>query len=199
MDSLPQKYDKETIFENLWNELGMAAHNRKHAWHIVQLASYDGAYADNRSVVLRDVDKNERSLVCHTDIRSPKVKQIQNHPDVCWLAYEPEQRVQVRLYATATIHNQNAYAHERWMTAGLSSRLCYANKYAPSVVVEKFSDLENNTITSDNFDETVAEKNFAVIRTYVYRIDWLYLKHRGHIRAAYEYLNGQWVSNWLAP
>ena len=68
--------DLETIEQTVWSELARAPRERSHGWRVGVLATTDGRMADARSIVLRDCDPSERSVVFYADSRSPKVQQI---------------------------------------------------------------------------------------------------------------------------
>lgn len=199
MKNFRGKLDKAEILQNIWIELAAAAQTRHHAWHLMQLSSISNNAPTIRTVVLRAVDEPRASVICHTDVRSPKVMEIHNNPGVCWHAYDPEQRIQIRLSARAEINHQDAYAHTRWEESSLDSRLCYANRYAPSEHLPASSDLEKNSVLKEAFDDLLAEKNFAVITSVIHSIEWLYLRHEGHSRVRFDRNNGAWEGKWLAP
>ena len=64
----------------VWQELTRAARERGHAWRHAVLATVDGEAADARTVVLRDLDRDSRTLLIYTDARSPKLAQIAARP-----------------------------------------------------------------------------------------------------------------------
>ena len=64
------------IFLSQWNQLELAVKDAKHNYHLFALSTIDANSPDLRTVVLRNVNKNKYSISFHTDIRSPKFKQI---------------------------------------------------------------------------------------------------------------------------
>ena len=59
------------IEATVWRELVACPRHKAHGWRVGALATRDGDRADARSVVLREVDAESRSLIFFTDARSP--------------------------------------------------------------------------------------------------------------------------------
>ena len=74
LDSLP------AIEAALWRELAAAAQDPGHGWRRMVLATRSGETADARTLVLRELDRDERALLFYTDARSAKVLQIAERP-----------------------------------------------------------------------------------------------------------------------
>ena len=83
------------------------------------------------TVVLRDTVRTTRELHIHTDSRSAKVEELHRQPTCQVLTYHPAEKIQLRLDATANIHQENDVAREIWAQAPLSSRRCYLAQEAP--------------------------------------------------------------------
>jgi len=145
-----------------------------------------------RTVVLRAADPDERLLVCHTDLRSPKLRQLSLDPRVHWLFYDAGAKLQLRIGARASLHQGDALARERWAASRERSRECYRNPFAPGTPVEA-PEVATRLLAEDGF------ANFAVIRTEVLEFEWLYLRAAGHRRARFTWRDAAWQGAWLAP
>jgi pyridoxine/pyridoxamine 5'-phosphate oxidase len=72
-----------------WEELTRATQEREHGWRIMTLATVESGRAEARSVTLREAYAATDRLVFFTDDRSPKLQQIQTHPQGTLLAWCP--------------------------------------------------------------------------------------------------------------
>jgi pyridoxine/pyridoxamine 5'-phosphate oxidase len=87
----------EKILNGIWQLLqrGVARFNDPFHEPVLATAGSDGSSL--RTVILRQFNKAERLLVCHTDSRADKVKQISDYARVCWLFYHPKNKIQLRI------------------------------------------------------------------------------------------------------
>jgi pyridoxamine 5'-phosphate oxidase len=156
-----------------------------------------------RTVVLRNVDTKNKTILLHTDIRSGKWQGLEKNNVVSWLFYDAPSRFQIRLGGTAKLHQNDLVADEAWSRSNANSRKIYLGENAPSEI----SDVPTSGLdakfetTNPILEETeIGRKNFGVVVTKVNWIDWLWLSSGGHRRAKFEYdaeLNLQ--SSWLVP
>ena len=144
-----------------------------------------------RTVVLRGFNPATRCITIHTDRRSPKIQEIRQTPQVALHAYDTGAAIQLRLEATATIHIQDDVANEAWARTPPMSRVVYAVEPPPGKPVSAPPPPPEST------DETAA--NFAVLRLTFDRLEWLWLSHEGHRRAAFTWNNAACHATWLAP
>ena len=57
-----------------------------------------------RTIVLRKVIEDQRSILFFTHSQSAKVKQLDANPACSLLVYHPKQQIQIRLMASANVH-----------------------------------------------------------------------------------------------
>jgi len=157
-----------------------------------------------RTVVLRQVDPDRASLIFHTDRRSPKVKQITNHPSVEWLFYDPATGIQIRAAGAATIRSNDEVSSNAWAKVPAANRPNYC------AVVPPGTHLENNAAIfphewppegpSDEQTES-GMANFAVVVTRVSSFDWLQLSAPVNRRLQFQYNERieKWEKCRLAP
>lgn len=181
----------DEILQNIWASLREGADRGTHPFHTPVLASAFGPDPDVRTVVLQQADEQRRQLICHTDIRSPKVSGFGQNPRAAWLFYDRQAKVQLRLLGKVSIHHDDEVAAARWEKSSPSSRRCYHAAHAPGLVLA--GDDTRAAELDEGFD------NFAVISSGVFAIDWLFLQATGHLRARFEWGGGHWQGDWIAP
>src|SRR5262245_57476455 len=96
-----------TLREEIWRRLAAAPANPAAPFRLPSLATVRAGFSTTRIVVLRRVNEAVRELEFHTDIRSPKIRDLRACPRVEWLFHDPAARVQVRAVARAAIHFQD--------------------------------------------------------------------------------------------
>ena len=201
-DSFPID-DLDGAFSAVWRMLGEGASDRRRAFHTPTLISVglDG-WPKARTVVLRAADPSGATLRCHTDLRSPKVAEFADNPKVGVLAYDPGQKLQVRLQGFARIDKNGEVADAAWASSTLWARRCYAAPLAPGTR----SDAPHGNLPEGLSDRQPTQDeaeggrgNFAAITVDVRQIDWLYLLAAGHRRGLHARDGDQWRHDWLAP
>jgi len=175
-----------------WEMLADGVKRAAAPFHTPVLGTQTQSGPELRTVVLRAVDSAQRLLLCHTDLRSPKLRQISLESGVRWLFYDPDAKLQLRVAAVASLHQGDDLARERWLASRERSRECYRNPFAPGTPVDE-PESATALLKEDGF------ANFAVIRTEVTTFEWLYLRAAGHRRARFEWQEGSWQGAWLAP
>jgi 3-hydroxyisobutyrate dehydrogenase len=194
MNDWSLKFDLTAIDEGVWQLLQQAVGTYKAPFHNAVIATVNGDVPDVRTVVLRRVVSTERTLFFHTDTRSPKIKQLQEQPMLTWLFYDAGLRMQLRCYARAVIHTNDAVADFGWEHARLPSKLCYTLATAPGTLLDEpdLIDLNRKEVEPELLE--TARSYFAVVETKVDSLDWVFLHHQGNRRAYFDYLKGsfQW-------
>jgi len=195
-------YSFEAILAESWAMLGHGVNNAEDPFHHPVLGTTGTDGVSMRTVILRRVIQAERTLICHTDLRSGKVVEIQNDPRVCWLFYHPEHQVQLRLLGHATLHTNDPLADTQWAALPLRSRRIYCSLDAPGVVrddpvsgLPKFL-LHRNPTPEES---EAGRPNFAVIATRVDTMDWLLLTTQGNQRAYFSWVGDEMTTMWLTP
>lgn len=194
--------DLSEILGDAWARLVSGASSGRQAFHTPVLSTIDGrGEPDARVVVLRRVVPCERVLICHTDARSPKVRQLADRSRAAWCFYDASAKLQLRCWGVTSIHTDDALADERWDASEPSSRRCYLAPYPPG---------ETSPTPSPNLPDGVRGRvpaveetlpgraRFAALRTVVDRLDWLYLAHDGHRRACFDWTEGgERIDRWV--
>ena len=119
------------VLDNIWLMLEQGAVDMDDPFHWPVLGTNIEDGCSLRTVILRKVNASERTLVCYTDTRSAKVKEITNCPHTSWLFYDPKNKIQVRTSGYARLHAHDPYADRLWADISTTSRLNYCTAQPP--------------------------------------------------------------------
>jgi 3-hydroxyisobutyrate dehydrogenase len=194
--------DLDEVYFKIWDLLSSGLKNRNAPFHIPVFICGNKDKSDGRIVVLRGVDKKEKKIWFHADIRSNKIKILKSYPKATLLFYDKHEKIQLRISSKVKINYQNNTTVESWKKTAHMSRQCYLGSKVPgSNSSEATSGLTENI---DNMKYTIEEseigyKNFCVIENYIKSIEWLYLAAKGHRRAYFSLKNSSVMKKWLIP
>ena len=166
----------------LWRELTAAPRDREHPWRTPVLATTDGEVGDARTVVVREVDPQARTLLVYTDARAPKAAQIARHPLGTLVAWSPRLSWQLRLRVRLALQADGLAASSHW------ARL----KLAPGAQ-DYLSALPPGSVLDNAIGARGERAHFALIEATVDSIDWLELHAQGHRRAAFDAAGARWL------
>jgi hypothetical protein len=181
-------------------ERGVAHFNDPFHWPVLGTTGEEGCSL--RTVILRRFILPERILVCHTDSRAPKAREIGRSNRVTWLFYHPKKQVQLRISGQATLHTDDSFADDQWAATRITSRLNYCAEHPPGFPVEAPSSglpdfLLNKVPTL--LESERGRKHFMTISCRFNSIDWLILKITGNQRARFEWDGDQMHATWVIP
>ena len=161
----------KNILDNAWQLLAAGCADPQHGYHWPVLASTasDGG-PDARTVVLRALSADHRTLQIHSDAQAGKLAQLRSDPRVCLVFYHGAARTQVRVRGEASLHLDDALAQIAWTRLSVHSQALYDGP-----------------------------ARFAVLTVTIRQIDWLLLDPSGHRRAAFEWTEGLLQARWLDP
>ncbi|WP_395617672.1 pyridoxamine 5'-phosphate oxidase family protein [Aquirufa sp.] len=193
-------FSLEDLEQDIWVRLVTGAVKSRNPFHTPCVATMDKGEISLRTVVLRKALAKERELRFHTDIRSPKWKELSLNPSISALFYDAGDRIQLRVKGKAVLHYKNDLTAEAWKNTTSSSRRCYLTLHSPSSFAEIPTSGLSEEIEQENF--TLAESemgysNFGIVSIQVHSIDWLWLNHAGHRRAFFDYTDGSF--QWMIP
>lgn len=194
----------DDIATHAWAQLVRGVKDRKHGFHLPTLCTIDDEGRPSaRTVVLRKVLPDERVIICHTDVRSPKASDVRERAHTGWMFYDTGIKEQVRAQGRAEVLHEGDIADAHWAASRASSRRCYLAPHTPSAGVEEESPNLPAEFIKQNPTEEQTEAgraNFAVIRCVVDRLEWLHIKHDGHRRAGFSWDGaGVRTETWLTP
>lgn len=189
------------ILKSIWKNLDLGTLQRRHPFHLPVFGTMDGNEPNMRIVVLRRFWRKPPALAFHTHLGSPKIAQIEANPNVYWLFFHPEDRLQIRIKGKAEIHTSDELHEEQWLSTELFSRRCYVGEAPTQPSKTPTSGLPENLIDREPTREE-SEKgkaNFVVITSTIDEIDCLEMNVRGHRRSLFTWKNGQLETKWLTP
>lgn len=190
------------ILKKIWKNLDLGTLDRSHPFHLPTFGTVCNQAPDLRVVVLRRFWRRPPQLAFHAHRGSPKINQLRANPNVYWLFYHPDEKLQIRIRGTATLHTDGELHAEQWLATELFSRRCYVGE-APT----RESDKPTSGLPEDLIDrrptpeESEAGKsNFVVVCSTIDRIDCLEMNVKGHRRSLFEWHeNGELCTKWLTP
>ena len=192
----------DSLLPQIWNALETGCRDLHHPFRTPALGTVSATGAELRTVVLRAVEPTPRLLVCHSDFRAGKIRDLQRHPQVQWLFYHPQDKIQICARAIATVHRHDAVAEAAWRKTPLPSRVNYGTRFAPGTKIKNPDDawpasLRNRELTLE--ESEAGWPNFAVIVTRVEQFEFLQLDPDGHRRVAFTRNGKRFVSTRLVP
>ena len=194
--------DLDKIYLKVWDLLKIGLQNRDLPFHITVFICGDKNKSDGRIVVLRGIDKKEKKIWFHSDIRSNKIKILKSNPKATLLFYDKSEKIQLRISGKTKINYQNQISKISWDKTAHLSRQCYLGDKAPGSDATGptsglTTDVDNLKYTKE--ESEIGYKNFCVIETFINSIEWLYLAAKGHRRAYFYLKNNSLEKKWLIP
>jgi len=156
-----------------------------------------------RTIVLRKYDSSKDEMLFYTDIRSDKVKDLNENPVVSVLFWHPRKKMQIRTIGQVEILHGDPLCEQHWNNIPPLGRLSYATQLAPSALLKEASDnLDPKVWHSEEpplREETdYAFQNFAILKVQIEEIEILLLSYDGHRRAQFVQKD-QWNGSWIVP
>ena len=201
--NIPDYYNNlDKIYTKVWDLLNLGLLDRNAPFHLPVFICGKDKNFEGRTIVLRGINKKNKNLWFHTDIRSKKINILKNNPKASFLFYDKDKKIQLRIFGNTKINYQNDITLESWKKTIHMSRQCYLGEKIPGdVVAGPTSGLSEKV---DNFKYSLEEseigyKNFCLIETFVTSIEWLYLAAKGHRRARFIFTNDLVEKKWIIP
>jgi pyridoxamine 5'-phosphate oxidase len=193
MDSgFTNKNSLETIESDLWILLKTACTERNHGWRLPVLATQAGHSIRQRTIVLRDVLPDHRRLLFHTDLRSPKIAQIQMNPNASLLFYDHASAVQLQVSGQVSVETYSPQADRLWEISPPESLRSYLAPQTPGTPADNPDDNLPESVRGRIPERSEIEPgrcHFAILRFEVSDIEWLQLDREGNRRARFYYRN----------
>jgi hypothetical protein len=190
------------ILKTIWKNLDLGTLDRQHPFHTPVFGTIAENEPNLRIVVLRRFWRRPARLAFHAHKGSPKIAELNANPNVYWLFYNPQEKMQVRIKGTAEILNSGELHEEQWLATELFSRRCYIGE-APTLVSDRpTSGLPEDLIERKPTHEEseVGKANFVVVSSTINEIDCFELHVKGHRRSLFTWHeNGEVCTKWLTP
>ena len=192
----------DKIYLKIWDLLKTGLSDRDLPFHIPVFICGHDSNADGRMVVLRGINRKDKNLWFHTDIRSKKINFLKSNKNAIILFYDKSEKIQLRICGSTNINYKNEITKRSWKKTAHMSRQCYLGNKAPGA--SSLNPTSGLTSAVDNLKYTIEEseigyENFCVIDTYIKSIEWLYLASKGHRRAYFHFNKNQLEKKWLIP
>jgi pyridoxamine 5'-phosphate oxidase len=192
----------EGVLQEAWKMLKRGAVRFNDPFHRPVLGTTGEDDPGLRTVILRQLILPDRVLVCHTDARAAKVKEICLANRVAWLFYHPKRKIQLKITGPATLHADDHFADQQWATVKPTSRLNYCAIEAPGTPIERPSaglpDFLLHKIPTLLESES-GRRNFMVVAGRIDTMDWLNLRVFGNRRARFNWDKSGLGATWLIP
>jgi pyridoxamine 5'-phosphate oxidase len=175
----------DSTLDQVWTLLARGTKDRRAATRHMTLATVGKDGPEQRTLVLRGVDRAHGTIDLHTDLRTPKVSQISNEPRVALHCWDARAHLQIRAKGTATVLTGTDVDH-LWDRVPDPSRRAYGATPPPG------TPLPDNThpVGQD-------QAAFAVLRITLTSLDTLHLGRDQHRR--FSFASPDWTGIAIAP
>lgn len=178
------KDDLSGVDHTLWQRLQNARNEGGDPLLTPALATLGAHYPQQRSVVLRKVDENERSLYFFTDARSEKVTELRANPNAALHFYHHPEKLQLRFNGRVNILRSGALRDRFFAEVQKEELVSYGTERPPGAHI---SQPEADYMVLDS----LAERHFCVLQFQAQRLEALQLNGDHHYRVEFLYENGQ--------
>lgn len=186
----------DKAFTNIHDQLKRAGVDTRHKFRFFSVATVtdsDNPIPHSRFVVLRSFYE-DWSFEFYTDHRSSKVEEIEANPVISALFWDPSKRVQVRIEANVSLHNEDDIAAERWKDVQGDAQKAYTSVPAPGKAIPSPGDAHiwPESHTSDYFTVAICTPT---------RIKTLQISGMEHLafECSREEGSSAWKKTWIAP
>jgi general stress protein 26 len=183
------------LYQLIWKKIEKAVVSRHEAWHLVTVGTVRENEPEIRTLVLRGASAEQGTLWMHTDMRSPKCRDIEKAPQGSLLFYDPHDRWQLRMKGVFSLDSNSDLSESAWNKTTASARRCYQGPAAPGTPSEEIA----TNLPSENVEPSFGRENFSRLIFTVSKMDWLFLRAEGHQRAQWELLSKEVRGTWLNP
>ncbi len=177
----------QEIEKQIWLLLQESVKTAKSAFHQGIIATINNDFPEQRTVVLRNINLDEKTLRFHTDIRSEKINHLRQNNALSWLFYDAELKLQLRIYTKATIHHTNDMADRAWENSRLASKMCYTTQAKSGSILPEPEMIDVNKKDIEPELLNFAYNNFCVIETKAFAMDFVFLNAKGNKRGFFDY------------
>lgn len=156
----------------------------KHPFRYPVLSTLINGRPESRILVLRKVTAPMLTLLMYSDLRTGKVRALEENPEASVLFWHPKLSVQVRAATRASVVRSGDLWEEAWKNVAPERKAEYNTKNPPGTA---FGPVH---AAADVRDELTSE-SFGLIRLEVYAAEVLMLRRSGHLRASWAYEDGR--------
>ena len=192
----------QAIKARIWQELERASRDRHHEWRTPVLASIDLVQQPSaRTVVLREVNLQEKCFEIYSDRRSPKIAELKQHPGALLHFWSKRLQWQLRVAVKVHVLESGPDVESRWDRLKLTAAARdYLSPHPPGSLMEKPAEPSAEKMAGPLLAKGMepalhkeVDHNFCVIRAGFIEMDWLELHAEGHRRARFSVDEWQWL------
>lgn len=187
------------VLAAVWENLVSGAAGGRVPFKIMQAATIglDGAPAV-RSIVLRRVSETDNVIAFHTDMRSPKIAELENDRRIELVGVDSDRNIQIRIRGEARIVREWEARRVAWESSRAQSLIVYQTSLPPGTPVDRPGAAAAQKLDvlqpSDGFE------NFCVVEVRPSMVDWLDLSAAdAPKRARFVRVLDGWEGCWVAP
>ncbi|WP_027801861.1 pyridoxamine 5'-phosphate oxidase family protein [Paraburkholderia dilworthii] len=187
------------IYLQIWGCLAAAASESDHAFNAMQASTIglDGA-PNVRTVALRRVSEPENLISFHTDLRSPKVAELDREPRIALAGVDSDRKLQIRVFGEARIIRDGPMRVDAWKASRDHDLVQYRTLLSPGTPIAQPRDAFGDKGDIPGPDEGLA--HFCVVEVRAVGIDWLDLSEADNPKRARFIRSGnEWTRRWIAP
>lgn len=163
----------------------------------MQLASVaENAQPKIRTIVLRDFSLAPASLLFTTDVRSAKVQEMRDNPQVSLLGWDAENSFQLRLEGKAGCVDEGELRRTVWQKLRPAAQQLFYSPDSPGGILD-----DPDALRSGHASASLADppENFALIRIMIERVESLDVSSEPHQRREFLLQANGWTGRWLVP
>ena len=193
---IQQNHSLDKAFTEVHDQLKRAGVDTRHKFRFFSVATVghsENRIPKSRMVVLRSFS-DDWTFEFYTDHRSSKVKEIEENSIISALFWDPSKRVQVRIEANVSIHNQDELAATRWKDVQGDAQKAYTSLQEPGTPVNAPGD-------AHEWPDSYSSEYFSVLVCKAAKIKVLQISGMEHLafRCSKSEATQSWDKNWIAP
>ena len=189
-------HSPDAHLQAIWHKLTHAVSERS-PFTLMQLASVaENAQPKIRTIVLRDFSFAPASLLFTTDVRSAKVQEMRDNPQVSLLGWDAENSFQLRLEGKADCVDEGELRRTVWQKLRPAAQQLFYSPDSPGEILD-----DPNALRSGHASASLADppENFALIRIMIERVESLDVGSDPHQRCEFLLQAHGWTGRWLVP
>lgn len=181
------------IEDNICLAFQKAAADTSHNLRFFTVSTYNihTSAPESRMVVLRRF-LSDWTIRFFTDYRSSKVSEIKNHPMISLLFWNPEERYQIRVQASATVHYQNEISYGEWQHVNGRAQDEYKAFLPPGAKISS---------SAEALQKKSDSHYFAVVDALPLQIKILQINRSKHLSMNFKRQSAadKWKGKWIVP
>ena len=181
------------IEQLIWDFFIQGVKNKKSAFHYPTIGTSNGKDFNLRTVILRKVIRENRTIIFFTDFRSKKIKELSINNKVKIHIYDKKNQIQIQADGLAKIIRNSKNSKMIWDSLSSYSKAIYLIKNPPGTIIK------NAKTNLEKLDHNKAYGNFTIVNVEISKIYFLKLNSEINKKAMIKYENKNNKYHWLIP